>query len=122
MRVLVVDDEPLIRWSLREALVDRGFEVAEAADGESAVRALREGPCTPDVVLLDFRLPDSDDLSLFMTIKGLIPRGKVILMTAFGTPEVTQGALDLGAHSVVTKPFEVNDIASIIRGASTARH
>ena len=113
-RVLIVDDEALIRWSLREALVDCGCDVTEAADGQSAVRALTTAASVPDVVLLDYRLPDSDDLSLFSTIKGLVPDGRVILMTAYGTPEVTQGALDRGAYSVVIKPFEMQEIASIV--------
>jgi DNA-binding NtrC family response regulator len=117
MRVLVVDDEPLIRWSLREALVDHGIDVREAEDGKAAISALTDGTAAPDVVLLDYRLPDSDDLGLLTRIKHLMGSGPVILMTAFGTPEVTQHALALGAYSVVMKPFEVRDIASMIHRA-----
>jgi DNA-binding NtrC family response regulator len=120
VRVLVVDDEPLIRWSLCEALGDRGFEVSVAGDGQGAVRALSAGVSLPDVVLLDYRLPDSDGLSLFQRIRDLLPAAPVILMTAYGTPDVTSKALALGAFRVVTKPFEVNDIAGIIRRAHAA--
>jgi two-component system, NtrC family, response regulator AtoC len=119
VRVLVVDDEPLIRWSLSEALGDHGFEVTVAGDGQAAVNALSDGPL-PDVVLLDYKLPDSNGLSLFQTIRDLVPTGHVILMTAFGTPEVTSNARDLGAYQVVIKPFEVNDIAAMIRHAHAA--
>ena len=120
VKVLIVDDEPLIRWSLSEALADHGFEVTVAGDGRAAVSALGDRPL-PDVVLLDYRLPDSDSLSLFQTIRDLVPTGQVILMTAFGTPEVISSALALGAYRVVTKPFEINDIAAMIRHAHTGR-
>ena len=119
LRVLVVDDEPLIRWSVSETLSDCGHEVAEAADARSALASARgDGPF--DVVVLDFRLPDSNDLELLSTLRSLMPKAQVILMTAFGSPEITQGALDLGAYSVVSKPFEVSDLASLIVEAHTS--
>ena len=121
MRVLVVDDEPLIRWSLREALVEHGIDVREAEDGKAAISALTDGTTTPDVVLLDYRLPDSDGLGLFARVKQLMGSGPVILMTAFGASDVAQGAIALGAYSVVTKPFEVHDIASMIHRAHARR-
>lgn len=114
LRVLVVDDEPLIRWSLRETLADRGCETVEAADGRSALKAVSETPNPFDVVLLDLRLPDSSDLNLLARLRALTPGAQVILMTAFGAPEVLQRALDLGASHVITKPFEVADVASLV--------
>jgi len=116
--VLVVDDELLIRWSLREVLADHGYSVTEAADGQSAIRSLTDGDGSPDVVLLDYRLPDSSDLVLLATIRKLAPQAHVILMTAYGTPEVTKGALDLGAYRVVGKPFEVQDVAALVQEAN----
>lgn len=113
-RVLVVDDELLIRWSLCETLSDRGYAVSEAADGKAAVRALTDGATLPDVVLLDYRLPDSDDLNLLSRIVSLVPDGRVILMTAYGTPEVAQAALDRGAFKVLHKPFEMQDITALV--------
>lgn len=113
-RVLVVDDELLIRWSLSETLSDRGCAVVEAEDGQSAVRALTGDAEPPDVVLLDFRLPDSNDLSLLTRIVGLVPRGRVVLMTAYGTPEVAEAALQRGAFKVLHKPFEMQDVAALL--------
>ena len=113
-RVLVVDDERLIRWSLCETLSDRGYAVAEAEDGTTAVRVLTSTPDLPDVVLLDYRLPDSDDLSLLSRIVSLVPDGCVILMTAYGTPEVAQAALERGAFKVLQKPFEMHDVTSLV--------
>jgi len=121
LRVLVVDDEPLIRWSLSELLAESGHSVTEAADGASAVRALSgDGPF--DVVLLDYRLPDSNDLNLLSTIRRQMPQSAVIMMTAYGAPEMTSGALALGAYRVVPKPFEVHDLVSLVTQAHNARH
>lgn len=115
LRVLVVDDERLIRWSLAEALGDCGHVVIEAGDAASAVRAVTDRAGRPDIVLLDYRLPDSNDLGLLATIRRVAPTAQVILMTAFGTPEVAKAALDLGAYRVVNKPFEVHDLTALVQ-------
>lgn len=120
-RVLVVDDELLIRWSLCETLSDRGYTVSEAPDGKTAVRALTTGTALPDVVLLDYRLPDSDDLNLLSRIVSLVPGGRVILMTAYGTPEVAQQALERGAFKVLHKPFEMQEITALVGRLDDAR-
>lgn len=113
-RALVVDDEGLIRWSLRETLIDRGFSVVEADDGRSAMNALADGNSPPDVVLLDLRLPDSRDLSLLSRIISLVPRSKVILMTSYGTPEMHLAALERGAYTVLHKPFELQEVTALV--------
>lgn len=128
--VLVVDDELLIRWSLSETLRAAGHTVTEAADRRSALLAVQDAQQAPDVVLLDFRLPDSNDLGLLAAIRRLAPSAQVILMTAFGTPEIERGALALGAFRVVAKPFEVHDMPALVAqacapavgGDSSARH
>jgi DNA-binding NtrC family response regulator len=113
LRVLIVDDESLIRWSLAEVLLDSGHVVDEAADGASAVNLLAKGKSF-DVVVLDYRLPDSNDLHLLETIRGLSPRSAIIMMTAFGTPEMVDGAVKLGVYRVVPKPFDVHDMARLV--------
>lgn len=115
-----MDDESLIRWSLAEVLVESGHSVIEAADGQSAIRALHsDGPF--DVVVLDYRLPDSNDLNLLTTIRHQAPQSAVIMMTAHGTPEMTSGALALGAYRVVAKPFEMHDFVTLVAQANSAR-
>jgi len=114
--VLVVDDEALIRWSLAESLSDAGYQVTEASDGASAVAEASLGQ-TFDAIVLDYRLPDSNDLHLLATIRGLQPAAAVVMMTAFGTPEMTSGALELGAFRVVAKPFDVHDMVNIVSQA-----
>lgn len=121
LHVLVVDDEPLIRWSMSETLSERGYDVVEAGDGQSAIAAVSGSPSPFDVVLLDFRLPDSNDLSLLSKLRRLSPHTQFILMTAFGSADVVQGAMDLGAFRVVGKPFEMDDVAELILQAHGAR-
>jgi CheY-like chemotaxis protein len=115
-QVLVVDDEPLIRWSLAEVLSQRGHIVTEAGDAKETLRVVT-GANRPDVILLDYRLPDSNDLSLFAAIKRERPEIPIILMTAYGSPEITTGALALGAYRVVSKPFEVRDVVTLVQQA-----
>jgi two-component system response regulator AtoC len=119
-RVLIVDDEPLIRWSLAETLTERGCHVVQAEDAAGTRAVVAEENAAFDVVLLDFRLPDSDSLSLLASIRGLAPHAQVILMTAFGRPDIVQGALDLGAFRVIGKPFEMSAIADLVAEAHAA--
>ena len=114
LHVLVVDDEPLIRWSISETLGAAGHQVTEAQDAASALKALADVR-GPDLVLLDFRLPDSDDLGLLARIRQIAPAATVILMTAFGTSDITAGALELGASRVLNKPFNMHDLEDIVR-------
>jgi DNA-binding NtrC family response regulator len=117
LRVLVVDDEPLIRWSVAETLSDCGYQVVETGDASGARLAVGNGDAF-DVVLLDYRLPDSDDLALLASIRRAAPDAQVIMMTAFGRPEVVRGALELGAYRVVNKPFEMQAIANLVAEAA----
>jgi len=118
-RVLVVDDEALIRWSVSETLTDFGCNVVEAGNAFAAKAAVATDRF--DVVLLDFRLPDSDDLSLLASIRVAMPDAQVIMMTAFGRPDVVEGALELGAYRVISKPFEMDVLADLVAGAYAAR-
>lgn len=121
LRVLVVEDETLIRWSIAETLAQKGHTVVEAEDGRAAVDALADDPNSIDVVLLDFRLPDSDDLRLLERIRRIQPHSAVVMMTAFGTPEITSGALERGAYRVVGKPFDMHHLESLVLEANSSR-
>ena len=121
LRILVVDDEALIRWSLVETLSDAGNEVVAVPDAENAVQIVRDAAVPFDVVLLDFRLPDSSDLTLLSRLRRLTPTTRIILMTAYGTPEIVQGALDLGAFCVLNKPFEMNALSPLVTEAHESR-
>jgi two-component system response regulator AtoC len=119
--VLVVDDEALIRWSLAEMLGERGYTVTEAGDGRMAVAAIENAEEPFDVVLLDYRLPDSADLRLLEKVRHLAPTSQVIMITAHNSPELAQGAVALGAYRVISKPFEVESLAALVKQAQTDR-
>jgi CheY-like chemotaxis protein len=113
-RVLVVDDEPLICWSIAQTLNSGGDIVSEARTGEEAIRALRDANDSPDVVLLDYSLPDVDDLSLLATLRCLSPRTRIIVMSVYYTDEMATKALALGAARVVSKPIDMQDVPALV--------
>ena len=115
--VLVVDDEQLIRWSLSESLSRAGYHVIEAKDRKSTLRVFEQKRAGVCVVLLDLRLPDSHDLSLLRNLRQIAPECRIIVMTAHGTPELTQEALKSGAFRVVDKPFDLDDMVGLVAEA-----
>lgn len=120
LRVLVVDDEPLIRWAVAETLTRAGHQVVEARDAGSALRALAESQHQVDVVLLDLRLPDCADLTLLSRIRRQSPDSAIVMMTAHATPELDAEARALGVYDILAKPFDVNGCESILRQAHGA--
>ena len=112
--VLVVDDEALIRWSLAESLTNAGYHVLEAPDRQSALKFFTKSQDGACVVLLDLRLPDSQDLSLLRHIRAVAPDCRVIVMTAHGTPELMEEALRGGAFRVVDKPFDLDLMIGLV--------
>ena len=122
LRVLVVDDESLIRWAVVETLTQAGHEVLEARDGGSALRALRDAKPHVDVVLLDLRLPDCADLTVLSSIRSESPDSAVVMMSAHATPEIAAEARALGVYDVLAKPFDVNGCERVVRQAYASRH
>ena len=120
LRVLIVDDEPLIRWSMTETLIAEGHSVVEAGNAKEAILRVSGQPA-PDVILLDLYLPDSVDLNLLESIRRAAPRSAIVMMTAYGNPEVAAGAIRLGAYRVVNKPLEMGDLATLIQEADSSR-
>jgi DNA-binding NtrC family response regulator len=114
LRVLVVEDEPLIRWAVVETLTEGGHTVLEAGDAATAIQTMRAGSGSIDVVLLDLRLPDSDDLSLLARIRQQSPSTAVVMMTAHGTAQMALDAKAMGAYDVIGKPFDVGGIEDLL--------
>jgi two-component system response regulator AtoC len=112
--ILVVDDEPLIRWSLTERLSRDGYRMVEADTAQGAIERHAEGV---DLVLLDFKLPDGDGLTVLKQIKAADPDTLVILLTAFSTIDTAVEAMKLGAYHYANKPFNLDEIALLVEKA-----
>lgn len=122
LRILVVEDEPLLRWAISESLGAAGHTVMAADDGASAERIVANPGLALDVILLDYRLPDSNDLGLLRRLRQMSPLRPVVLMTACNSPELTHDAVALGAYRVVDKPFEMQALESCLLEASATGH
>src|SRR5262245_53352028 len=109
--VLVVDDEQLIRWSLVNRLSDEGYRVLEAENAAEALKRSREGV---DLVLLDFRLPDSDGLTVLKQLKENDPDILVILLTAYSSIDTAVEAMKQGAYHYANKPFNIDEIVLLV--------
>lgn len=121
-RVLVVDDESLIRWSVAETLGDLGLDVEQADSAAAALQAITTMAMPFDAVVLDLRLPDMSDLSLLAAVRQLMPDIPVVLMTAFGTPEIIAAARELGVSAVLNKPFELAEMSLAVTSALEPAH
>jgi DNA-binding response OmpR family regulator len=111
-RVLVVDDEPMVREVLARYLEDAGFVVETAADGMQALE--RFTGAHPDLVLLDLMLPRIDGLDVFRSIRET-SHTPVIMLTARGRETDRVGGLDLGADDYVAKPFSPREVVARVR-------
>jgi len=116
--VLVVDDEPLVRWSVAETLVDCGYAVTQAGDALQALESVKAAPA--DVVLLDVSLSDSSDLNLVSVMRRVSPNSKIILMTAYGSKALSDEARSRGAFGVLDKPFDMSVLPPLVAEALAA--
>lgn len=112
-RVLVVDDDPLIRWSLESGLRGEGYEVSGL---DSAEEALAELQATRfDLVIADVLLPGMDGLELIGRMRAVCPGIKTIVLTGEGSREVEDRALEHGALAYVEKPFSLKDLIGLVK-------
>ncbi|HEX9241074.1 MAG TPA: sigma-54 dependent transcriptional regulator [Anaeromyxobacter sp.] len=119
-RVLVVDDEKLIRWSVAERLQRNGFEVLSAESGEQALEVLAATP--PDLMLLDVRLPGIDGVQTLQRALAIQPGLAVLMMSAHSTVDIAVDAMKHGAVDFLVKPFPFQALDSAVeRAIATAR-
>ena len=118
-KVLVIDDDKDLRYSLRRALAGLGHQVLEADSGETGVAlAKRE---QPDVILLDNRMGGMSGIETLQMLRGAQPQAMVILMTAFGTTQTAIEAMKFGAYDYVMKPFDQAKLITLVDKALGAR-
>ena len=116
--VLVVDDEMVLARAIADFLGHHHYNVGTVSTGEEALLAIKEDP--PDIVVLDYRLPQMDGLKVLRKIKETQPEIEVIMMTAHGSVEGAVEAMKLGAFDYVTKPFDLEELALILKKVSQA--
>ncbi|MBE9503479.1 MAG: sigma-54-dependent Fis family transcriptional regulator [Proteobacteria bacterium] len=117
-KILVVDDEELIRWSLDQNLTSDGYEVLTAASGEEALKIIREE--MPDLVFLDLQLPGIGGMEVLQKVKEISKDIIVIIITALGIVEMVVKAMKLGAFDYINKPFNLDEVSFIVEKATEA--
>jgi DNA-binding NtrC family response regulator len=117
-KILVVDDEPMIRWTLNEALRGWGYEPVEAKSVAGALAGFEAE--RPVAVLLDINLPDGSGLDVLREVKSLAPNAVVIMITANVMVEDTLSALRAGAYDFIGKPINLNELQVTIRNGIEA--
>ncbi|MGE5326315.1 MAG: sigma-54-dependent transcriptional regulator [Deltaproteobacteria bacterium] len=118
-RLLIVDDELIVRDSLGKWFVEEGYEVETAANASDALTRLAEHPW--DLALVDIKMPGTDGIELERRLREVDPKLMVIIMTGYASVETAVQALKNGAYDYVTKPFDPDDIAHTVRNALSHR-
>ncbi|MFQ5631361.1 MAG: sigma-54-dependent transcriptional regulator [bacterium] len=114
-KILIIDDDKLVAWSISHDLRSDECDVTVAADGRSGVTAFRDNP--PDIVLLDLKLPDIDGLEVLKRLKDEDSDVLVIMMTAYATVETAVQAVKIGAMDFIKKPFTYEELKVILKRA-----
>ena len=113
--VLVVDDEAIMRESLRDWLTDSGYQVKTAEEGEEALKTIAEQDF--GIVILDLRLPGKDGIEVLREAKDKRPQLKGIIITAYPSPQTAREAEKEGAIDYLAKPLDLNELEKSIREA-----
>ena len=114
-KILIVDDDKLIRWSVHQKLSEWNLAVAEAEDGENGIRMAEEE--LPDLILLDVNLPDANGFELLEDFRAKWPETPVIMITAFGSVDDAVTAMRGGAYDFITKPIDYVKLESTLNNA-----
>jgi DNA-binding NtrC family response regulator len=114
-RILVVDDESLMREFISESLISHRYEVDCAENGTRAIELLGGEPY--DVILTDYKMPKVTGMDVLRKARERMPDSKVVIMTAYGTVENAVEAMKLGAYDYITKPFGVDEILLLVKRA-----
>ena len=112
-KILVIDDETIVRRSCERTLTPEGYEVISTASGREGIELLEKEPFA--IVLLDLKMPDMDGIEVLKKIKERWPDTKVIMITGYSTVETAVQALRLGAYNHIEKPFTPNTLLAAVK-------
>jgi CheY-like chemotaxis protein len=112
-KVLVVDDEEIVRVSCLRTLAPQGYEVEAVRDGFEALKLLRDKPF--DVIITDFKMPDMDGIEFIDMLRRTAPGARILLVTGYATDDVREQAEAMGA-SYLAKPFKPDELCEAIEG------
>jgi two-component system response regulator (stage 0 sporulation protein F) len=112
-KIVIVDDQFGIRILLREVFQREGYRTFEAANGPNAIELVKTE--NPDLVLLDMKIPGMDGLEILENLKKISPDIKVIIMTAYEELDIIEEALELGALTPFTKPFDIDQLVREVK-------
>lgn len=118
-KILVVDDQKTVCYSLQRFLQSEGYDVITAVNGRDALELIKTSE--PDVVVMDLRMPEMDGIEVLEKIKASFVKIQVIMMTAFSTTEKAIQAMKLGAYEYLIKPFDNNELLACIKNAVRAK-
>lgn len=117
--ILIVDDEPIVRESIRDWLVDAGYSVATAESGERALEIAAEKDF--GLVILDVRLPGKTGIRVLQELKTMKPEIKAIIITAYASPEMRTEAMKLGAAHYLVKPIAPDQLERLVQETLSER-
>ncbi|MCD6146142.1 MAG: response regulator [Methanosarcinales archaeon] len=125
-RIMIVDDAKYMREMLEEIVeTSEGYEiVGVAADGEEAIAKyleLMDAGLRPDIVTMDIVMPNADGIAVIRELKRYDPDARILAISALGSPDTIDRAMDAGAQDYITKPFSVNDLLDTIQRVSASR-
>jgi len=118
-KILIVDDDEVVRRSYRRSLESLSCSVESASNGEEALQTMERNPV--DVVLLDMRMPGQDGLAVLRTIKQKWPESEVVIITGYPTVDSAKEAVRLGAYDYLAKPMAPQDVINVTDSAITRK-
>ena len=121
-KILVIDDDVIVREAIAQILEERGHQVLSAEDGKRGVAAFRTG--RPDLVITDIIMPEQEGIQTITQIRGLAPDAKIIAISGggrIGNTDFLKIARHLGANDVIAKPFDPDDLVSRVDRCLNAR-
>jgi CheY-like chemotaxis protein len=111
-KILIVDDEKLVRWTIQQSMVEENFRFVSASTGTEAIEKMREEPF--DIVITDFVMPGSNGIEVARSARQLHPDSKIIMITAHESMLDREEASSAGVSSIINKPFMVREVRKAI--------